>query len=154
MSVHHKTSWASLSIAFVVSIYYAVNLIFVLKGDLGLYSLEMMALARNVFGTSLVVQAVMFFINYVSKDEPEDKAIARDVSLRANKAALMFMIAAVACCAVYLIYVSDTKTVLLSPLVSAHLLVSVLLAAWIIKHAVELFIYHRNHQAQHLDHFS
>ncbi|MCE5168775.1 phosphatase [Paenibacillus profundus] len=151
MSVHHKTSWASLSAAIIVTIYYA-TVLFRLKGDIGLYSTEMMALARNVFGTAVVVQAVMYFVNFMSKDEPEDKDVARMVSLQANQMALVFLVLAVACCAAYLIYVSDTRTLLLSPLVCAHLLVSVLLSAWIIKYAVELLLYYRYLKPDAMDH--
>ncbi|MGZ9583560.1 phosphatase [Paenibacillus marinisediminis] len=154
MSVHQKTSWASLSAAIVVTIYYAVVLIFTFKGNLGLYSTEMMALARNIFGIAIVFQAVMYFINFVSKDEPEDKEIARDVSMRANKTALTFLVFMVASCAFYLIYVSDTQTPLLNPLISAHLLVSILLAAWIVKHIAELVVYHRSYSMTRIDKYS
>lgn len=151
MSVHHKSSWASLSAAIVVTIFFAVNLIFSMKGNIILYSTEMMALARNVFGIAVVFQALMFFINFVSKDEPEEKEIARSVSMRANQTTLRFLVFAIACCAIYLIYVSDTHSLLLSPLVCAHLLVSVLLGAWILKHTAELVIYHRSYKSNHFD---
>ncbi|CAH8772755.1 phosphatase [Paenibacillus dendritiformis] len=150
MSVHHKTSWASLGAAIIVTTYYAV-ILFRLKGDIGLYSTEMMALARNVFGVAAVVQAVMYFVNFMSKDEPEDKELSRLISLQANQMGLVFLVLSVACCAAYLIYVSDTSTLLLSPLVSAHLLVSVLLAAWIIKYTVELVLYYRYLKADSSD---
>ncbi|EPY10638.1 MULTISPECIES: hypothetical protein [Paenibacillus] len=151
MSVHHKTSWATLGAAIIVTIYYAA-ILFRLKGDIGLYSTEMMALARNVFGIAVVVQVVMHFINFMSKDEAEDKELARSVSIQANQFSLLFLVLAVACCAAYLIYVSDTRTLLLSPLVCAHLLVCVLLAAWVIKHSLELMLYHRFIKADPLDH--
>lgn len=154
MSIHHKTTWASFSAAIVATIYYAVTFIFSLKGNIGLYSTEMMALARNIFGIAIVFQALMLFINYVSKDEPEDKEIARTVSLRANKAVLGYIVIAIAFCSLYLIYVSDTQTSLLSPLVTAHLLVSVLLSAWMIKHISELVIYHRSYRTDTYTHHS
>lgn len=151
MSVHHKSSWASLIAAIVVTIFFAVNIIFTMKGNISLYSTEMMALARNVFGIAVVFQALMFLINFVSKDEPEEKEIARSVSMQANQTTLRFLVFAIACCAIYLIYVSDTHTILLSPLVCAHLLVSILLIAWILKHAAELIIYHRSYKSNHFD---
>ncbi|WP_195575851.1 phosphatase [Paenibacillus sp. 1001270B_150601_E10] len=143
MSVHHKTAWASLIAAILVSLYYGFVL-FSLKGNIALYNSEMMALARNVFGIALVFQSLMYFTNFMSKDEPEDKEISRQVSNRANQASLIFLVLAVAGCAFYLIYISDTRTLLLSPLVCAHLLVSILLAAWMIKYMAELFIYYRS----------
>lgn len=151
MSVHHKSSWASLIAAIVVTIFFAVNIIFTMRGNISLYSTEMMALARNVFGIAVVFQALMFLINFVSKDEPEEKEIARSVSMQANQTTLRFLVFAIACCAIYLIYVSDTHTILLSPLVCAHLLVSILLIAWILKHAAELIIYHRSYKSNHFD---
>ncbi|WP_028545945.1 hypothetical protein [Paenibacillus taiwanensis] len=150
MSVHHKTSWASLGAAIVVTVYYTIVLL-TLKGNIALYSTEMMALARNVFGIAVVFQVLMYFVNFMSKDEAEDKEVARHISLRANQGALFFMVLAVACCAAYLIYVSDTRTLLLSPLVCAHLLVSVLLAAWIVKYLSELIFYRRTFRADPLD---
>lgn len=151
MSVHHKSSWASLVAAIVVTIFFAVNIIFTMKGNIGLYSTEMMALARNGFGISVVFQALMFFINFVSKDEPEEKEMARSVSMKANQTTLRFLVFAIACCAIYFIYVSDTHTILLSPLVCAHLLVSILLVAWIVKHGTEIFIYYRSYKSNLFD---
>ncbi|WP_225445843.1 phosphatase [Paenibacillus arenosi] len=146
MPVQYKTAWASLSAAILVTVYYSWNLL-ALKGNITLHSSEMMSLARNVFGFTIIVQMLIIFIHFVSKDEPDLKERARFISLRSGRIALLFLIVAVASCAAYLIYVADTRSLLLSPLISAHLLVSVLLAAWIIRYTAELWMYHR---ARHL----
>ncbi|UHA72098.1 phosphatase [Paenibacillus sp. 481] len=154
MSVHHKMSWASLGAAIVVTVYYASVLFHLhLKGDIGLYSAEMTALARNVFGIAIVFQAIAMFIKFMSKDELPDKQFARQVSYRANQKALLFLVLAVACCAAYLINLSGRNDLYLSPLVGAHLLVSVLLAAWMIKHGMELLFYFRDRKKQSTDDF-
>ncbi|WP_261378177.1 phosphatase [Paenibacillus agilis] len=142
MPVQYKTAWASLSAAILVTAYYSWNLL-ALKGNITLHSSEMMSLARNVFAFTIIIQVLIIFIHFVSKDEPDLKEQARFISLRSGRVALLFLIVAVASCAAYLIYVADTRSLLLSPLISAHLLVSVLLAAWILRYTSELWMYHR-----------